>query len=78
MACRIWGLRSTDIMQGVVFGTRIDQMGDDERLLTRFEGITDDLPFLEGDGFPVFGDFSHGNRWHYPAFFPLANRPRLI
>lgn len=23
MACRIWGLRSTDIMQGVVYGTRI-------------------------------------------------------
>ncbi len=36
-ACRIWGLRSTDIMQGVVFGTRIDEMGDDERLLTRFD-----------------------------------------
>lgn len=37
MACRIWGLCSTDIMQGVVFGTRIDEMGDDERLLTRFD-----------------------------------------
>lgn len=37
MACRIWGLRSTDIMQGVVFGTRIDEMGDDEGLLTRFD-----------------------------------------
>jgi UDP-sulfoquinovose synthase len=36
-ACRIWGLRSTDIMQGVVFGTRIDEMGDDDRLLTRFD-----------------------------------------
>lgn len=36
-ACRVWGLRSTDIMQGVVFGTRIDAMGDDERLLTRFD-----------------------------------------
>ena len=35
-ACRIWGLRSTDIMQGVVFGTRIDQT-DDERLLTRLD-----------------------------------------
>lgn len=34
-ACKIWGLRSTDIMQGVVFGTRIDEMKDDERLLTR-------------------------------------------
>jgi UDP-sulfoquinovose synthase len=37
MACKIWGLKSTDIMQGVVFGTRIDEMGDDERLLTRFD-----------------------------------------
>lgn len=37
MACRIWGLRSTDIMQGVVYGTRIEAMGDDERLCTRFD-----------------------------------------
>ena len=37
MACRIWGLRSTDIMQGVVYGTWIDEMGDDERLLSRFD-----------------------------------------
>jgi UDP-sulfoquinovose synthase len=36
-ACRIWGLRATDIMQGVVFGTRIDEMGNDERLLTRLD-----------------------------------------
>jgi UDP-sulfoquinovose synthase len=36
-ACKIWGLRSTDIMQGVVFGTRVDEMGDDERLLTRLD-----------------------------------------
>ncbi len=38
-ACKIWGLRSTDIMQGVVFGTRINEMGDgdDDRLLTRFD-----------------------------------------
>lgn len=36
-ACKNWGLRSTDIMQGVVFGTRIDAMGDDPRLLTRFD-----------------------------------------
>jgi len=36
-ACKIWGLKSTDIMQGVVFGTRIDEMRDDERLLTRFD-----------------------------------------
>jgi UDP-sulfoquinovose synthase len=36
-ACRAWGLRSTDIMQGVVFGTRIDEMNDDQRLFTRFD-----------------------------------------
>ena len=36
-ACRIWGLRATDIMQGVVFGTRIDAMGDDPRLRTRLD-----------------------------------------
>jgi len=36
-ACKVWGLRSTDIMQGVVFGTRIAEMGDDPRLLTRFD-----------------------------------------
>jgi UDP-sulfoquinovose synthase len=35
-ACRIWGLRATDVMQGVVFGTRVD--GDpDERLRTRLD-----------------------------------------
>jgi len=36
-ACKVWNLRSTDIMQGVVFGTRIDEMGEDERLFTRFD-----------------------------------------
>jgi UDP-sulfoquinovose synthase len=36
-ACRIWGLRATDIMQGVVFGTQIDEMGDDPRLRTRLD-----------------------------------------
>jgi UDP-sulfoquinovose synthase len=38
-ACKIWGLRATDIMQGVVFGTRIDEMGEnpDPRLRTRLD-----------------------------------------
>ena len=36
-ACKIWGLRATDVMQGVVFGTRIDEMGNDERLRTRLD-----------------------------------------
>jgi UDP-sulfoquinovose synthase len=35
-ACKIWNLRSTDIMQGVVYGTRTNAMTDD-RLLTRFD-----------------------------------------
>ena len=36
-ASRIWGLRATDIMQGVVFGTQIAEMGDDLRLRTRLD-----------------------------------------
>tara|TARA_B100000073_G_C23734117_1_gene571666 strand:+ start:762 stop:1949 length:1188 start_codon:yes stop_codon:yes gene_type:complete len=37
-ACKIWGLRSTDIMQGVVYGTRIDEMGEvDKRFRTRLD-----------------------------------------
>jgi UDP-sulfoquinovose synthase len=37
--CRAWGFRSTDIMQGVVYGTYIDEMGEkpDPRLRTRFD-----------------------------------------
>ena len=35
-ACRVWSLRSTDIMQGVVYGTRTAEMADDS-LLTRFD-----------------------------------------
>jgi UDP-sulfoquinovose synthase len=37
MACRHWGLSSTDIMQGVVYGTQIDVMRDDDALRTRFD-----------------------------------------
>lgn len=36
-AAKIWGLRATDVMQGVVFGTRIDGMSDDPRLRTRLD-----------------------------------------
>ena len=40
-ACKIWGLRSTDIMQGVVHGIVTDEMitdkGYDPRLMTRFD-----------------------------------------
>jgi UDP-sulfoquinovose synthase len=37
LACKLWKMRSTDVMQGVVFGTRIDEMGNDDRLLTRLD-----------------------------------------
>src|SRR6266446_8815286 len=36
-ACRIWGLRATDLNQGVVYGIRTDETELDERLLTRFD-----------------------------------------
>jgi UDP-sulfoquinovose synthase len=36
-ASKLWGIRATDVMQGVVFGTRIDAMGDDERMITRLD-----------------------------------------
>jgi len=36
-ACRIWGLRSTDLNQGVVYGVATDETDVDERLVTRFD-----------------------------------------
>jgi UDP-sulfoquinovose synthase len=35
--CRIWGLRATDLNQGVVYGIHTDETGLDDRLLTRFD-----------------------------------------
>lgn len=35
-ACKLWNLRSTDIMQGVVYGTRIDEISD-KKYYTRFD-----------------------------------------
>lgn len=37
MACRVWGLRSTDVMQGVVYGVRGSEDSRDDRWLTRFD-----------------------------------------
>ena len=36
-ACRIWGLRATDLNQGVVYGTVTDEMALDEALINRFD-----------------------------------------
>ena len=36
-ACRVWGLRSTDLNQGVVYGIATDETGLDEQLITRLD-----------------------------------------
>jgi UDP-sulfoquinovose synthase len=36
-ACRVWGLRATDLNQGVVYGIETPEAKLDERLLTRFD-----------------------------------------
>ncbi len=36
-ACRIWGLRATDLNQGVVYGQETPQTAGDPRLATRFD-----------------------------------------
>jgi UDP-sulfoquinovose synthase len=36
-ACRIWGLRATDLNQGVVYGIETEESAGDEQLVTRFD-----------------------------------------
>jgi UDP-sulfoquinovose synthase len=36
-ACRIWGIRATDLNQGVVYGTVTDETAMDEALINRFD-----------------------------------------
>jgi UDP-sulfoquinovose synthase len=36
-ACRAWGLRATDLNQGVVYGIETEESAEDERLITRFD-----------------------------------------
>jgi len=36
-ACRVWGLRATDLNQGVVYGIQTDETRLDDRLATRFD-----------------------------------------
>jgi UDP-sulfoquinovose synthase len=36
-ACRIWGIRATDLNQGVVYGIQTDETKLDDRLATRFD-----------------------------------------
>jgi UDP-sulfoquinovose synthase len=37
LACRIWGIRATDLNQGVVYGVETPETAMDERLCTRFD-----------------------------------------
>jgi UDP-sulfoquinovose synthase len=36
-ACKIWGIRATDLNQGVVYGTVTDETAQDEALINRFD-----------------------------------------
>jgi UDP-sulfoquinovose synthase len=36
-ACRVWGLRATDLNQGVVYGIETEETARDDRLITRFD-----------------------------------------
>jgi UDP-sulfoquinovose synthase len=36
-ACKVWGLRATDLNQGVVYGTMTDEVGLDDALVNRFD-----------------------------------------
>ena len=36
-ACKIWGIRATDLNQGVVYGTITDEVAMDESLINRFD-----------------------------------------
>ncbi len=36
-ACRVWGLRATDLNQGIVYGQQTAQTARDDRLATRFD-----------------------------------------
>ncbi|MDF2903523.1 MAG: NAD-dependent dehydratase [Bacillus sp. (in: firmicutes)] len=36
-ACKLWNLKATDVMQGVVFGTHIGEMGNENQLYTRLD-----------------------------------------
>ena len=36
-ACRVWGIRATDLNQGVVYGQQTDETAADDRLATRYD-----------------------------------------
>ena len=59
-ACRIWGLRATDLNQGVVYGIETPETRLDERLITRFDydelfGTAEPVRRSGGDRPPAHG-----------------------
>ena len=54
--CRVWGIRATDLNQGVVYGVQTGETVMDDRLATRFAHIDKHLAsndYLLGKGFSV-------------------------
>ena len=47
-ACRVWGLRATDLNQGVVYGIHTPETELDDRLLTRFDYDESSAPHSTG------------------------------
>lgn len=37
LACKLWGLKCTDVMQGIVYGSRVEAMGDNATYKTRID-----------------------------------------
>jgi len=78
LACKIWGLRSTDIMQGIVYGTFTHE---DSRLATRFDydqyfGTVINrfcAQAVVGHPLTVYGK---GKQWR--SFLPLPDSLRCI
>jgi len=35
--CKVWGLRATDLNQGIVYGTMTDEVALDEALINRLD-----------------------------------------
>src|SRR6202140_2094774 len=46
--CRIWGIRATDLNQGVVYGTMTEEVELDEALINRFDYDDVFAPVLNG------------------------------
>ena len=77
-ACKVWGLRSTDIMQGVVYGTRTPEMTE-ESLLTRFdfdECLTGETPVIANPDVRPIVDVLVGEKvlTHNGSFQPVLRK----